>query len=426
MKKRILRAALLLLVCLVLCIGANFLAFSVDTPQMRQNAWQGCLMLGEQLGQPQSVGGFMSSQLDNFTAVLILKTAAYTGEESLLIKALGGLRVDMNPTGEQSAWDAFCAYASGPESPTGGGMGYSRYWHGYTLPLRLALCVLDVANLQMVLYFAQLALMCLVLFQMKSRGLCRIIPGFFLAYFFLMPFSVSVCLQYVPVSMLMLIASSLILRWDQAIDQAVTLPGFFAALGLLTNYFDLLTFPLVSLGFPLILLLALRLQEGRSGKSIFWLTALCGCSWALGYGGMWALKWVLNGLAFGWEMFFTVFGQIGLRASSNGGELSRIGVLMENLNVILAKKSYLLLILFGILSSLLPAGKALVLRRGLRADWRALNLLLPALAVCLWYLVMANHSYDHTYFTYRNAAVMMFSGFACLSCFFLSRRGEDA
>ena len=99
---------------------------------------------------------------------------------------------------------------------------------------------------------------------------------------------------------------------------------------------------------------------------------------------------------------------------------------MENLNVILAKKSYLLLILFGILSSLLPAGKALVLRRGLRADWRALNLLLPALAVCLWYLVMANHSYDHTYFTYRNAAVMMFSGFACLSCFFLSRRGEDA
>lgn len=426
MKARVLRGCSLLLACIMLCIAANFLAFFIDTPDMRQNAWQGCLMLGEQLGTPQTVGGFKSSQLDNFTSVLILKTAAYTGEESLLAKALSGFRADAPTQPGQSEWDAFCSYVPGSESLTGGGMGYSRYWHGYTLPLRLALCVLDVANLQMMLYFLQTALLCLVLFQMKARGISRLIPGFFLAYFLLMPFSASICLQFAPVSLLMLIACALLLRWDRAIEKAFTLPAFFAALGLFTNYLDLLTFPLVPLGFSLILLLALRIKQGESGKSVFWLTALCGCAFALGYAGMWVLKWALNGLAFGWDAFFAVADQIGLRASSNGGELSRIGVIMENLNVILAKKSYLLMLLLCGLITLLPAIRALITRRALRMDLRALNILLPALAVCLWYFVMANHSHDHTYFTYRNAAVMVFSALAFIACLLCPKRGEDA
>lgn len=424
MRSRAVRGVFLLIVCVVLCLGANFLAFTIDTPDMRKNAWQGCLMLGEQGATPQMVGGFKSSQLDNFTAALILKTAAYTGHESLMVKALGGLRVEMAPEPGQSEWDAFCAYGDASESPTGSGVSYNRYWHGYTLPLRLALCVLDAANLQMMLYFAQMVLMCLVLFQMKARGIGHLIPGFFLAYFLLMPFASGICLQYIPVSMLMLIACAMILAWDLAIDRLITLPAFFAALGLFTNYFDLLTFPLVSLGFPLIILLALRMQEGKNGKSLFWTTVCCGFAWALGYGGMWALKWVICGLAFGWDAFFRVFGQIGLRASSNGGDLSRIGVLLSNLNIILAKKSYLLIIGLCTLVTLAPVARALGEKRSLCADLRALNLLLPAAAVCLWYIVMANHSFDHTYFTYRNAAVMVFAGFAFLSC--LLKRGDRA
>ncbi len=416
MRSRAVRGVFLLVVCFVLCLGANFLAFTIDTPDMRKNAGQGCLMLGEQGGTPQMVGGFKSSQLDNFTAVLIIKTAAYTGEESLMAKALNGFRVDMPAQPGQSEWDAFCAYADGTQSPTGGGMGYSRYWHGYTLPLRLGLCVLDAANLQMVLYFAQMVLMCLVLHLLGRRGLGRLVLGFFLSYFLLMPFSSSICLQYMPVSMLMLIACVCVLKWDARIGQAVTLPAFFALLGLLTNYFDLLTFPLVSLGFPLIMLLALRAQQGESGRGLFVMTALCGCAWALGYGGMWAFKWIINGFVFGWDVLGGIMTQVGLRASDNGGQLSRIGVLMQNLGIILAKKSYLLLIGAGVLAVLAPAAKALVRGQGICVDLRALNMLLPALAVCLWYIVMANHSYDHTYFTYRNMTVAVFSGFACMTC----------
>ena len=414
--KKALRGLSMLLCAVLLCVAANFLAFTIDSQDMRDHAWQGCLMLGEQQSTPQMIGGFLSAQLDNFTGVLILKTAGYVGPESLMQKAFGGFRVDM-PAGEgQSDWDAFCNYEFGELSPTGGGMSYSRYWHGYTLPLRLLLCVLDVANLQMLLYFAQLVLFVLVLHLMHRRGLGNLMPGFFLACFLLMPFSTSVCLQYVPVTMLMLAACACVLLWDGRIADAVGMPAFFALLGLLTNYLDLLTFPLVSMGYPLILLLALRMRRGERGASLFGAAALCGVSWALGYGGMWALKWLLNGLVFGWQMLYGIFAQIGLRASDNGGEISRIAVLLENFGVILKKKSYLLLLLLCAAVTLAPAGKAIARRQSLALDLRALNLLLPAAAVCLWYVVLANHSFDHTYFTYRSVTVAVLSGFACLSC----------
>jgi len=414
MKKRILRAAALIVITVLLCIAGNFAAFLIDTKDMRDHTWQGCLMLGEQQGIPQMVGGFSSAQLDNFTSVLILKTAGYVGEETLVQKALAGYRVDTAAQPGQSEWDAFCTYEFGENSPSGG-LSYSRYWHGYTLPLRLLLCVFNVANIQMLLYAAQLALFVFVLYLMHRRGLGALIPGFFLAYFLLMPFASSVCLQYIPVTMLMLIACAAVLVWDRQISNLIGMPVFFAVLGILTNYFDLLTFPLVALGVPITLLLALRLQTDDSFARLFVLTAACGIAWALGYAGMWMLKWLLVDVIAEYSMFYGIFSQIFLRTSDNGGELSRLSVVLCNLDVILSKTSYLLLIGLTGMITLLPAIKAVFLRKA-RPDCRAALLLIVAAVPFVWYLVMANHSYDHTYYTYRNLAMSAVSGFAFLAC----------
>ena len=150
MNRPAIRAALALLLTVLLCAGANIAACFIDTQQMRQNAAQGVTMLGEQGGIPQLIGGFKAAQLDNYTSVLILKTAAYTGEETLMQRAFGGTRTDMPAAEGQSTWEAYCTYADGSLSPTGG-LTYSRYWHGYTLPLRILLCVMNVSNIQMFL-----------------------------------------------------------------------------------------------------------------------------------------------------------------------------------------------------------------------------------------------------------------------------------
>ena len=143
---------------------------------------------------------------------------------------------------------------------------------------------------------------------------------------------------------------------------------------------------------------------------------------------MWAFKWMLVDMISEYSTIWGLLTQIFLRTSDSGGgdNLSRIGVAMRNLNVILAKPSYLLLIGLSGLATLFAPAKTLMQKRGLRIDLRALNLLLPAAAVCLWYIVMANHSHDHTYFTFRNTLVMAFSGFAFLACALRAKRGDGA
>lgn len=423
MKGRMMRVAALLLAAALVCIACNALAFLIDTPQMRSNAWQGAQMLSQEGAAPQMVGGFKSAQLDNFTAVLMIKTAAYTGGQSVLEKALGGYRAEL-PVGEgQSGWEAFCAYGDASETHDGG-LSYTRYWHGYTLPLRLLLCVMDLANIQMTLYFVQTALFVAVLLLMARRGLHRVVPGFFLAYFLIMPAAAGVCLQYAPASLVMLLACCALLLWDGKISEGIGLPAFFAFAGLVTNYVDLLTFPLVTLGFPLALLLALRLKTEDSARRIFALTIACCAGWALGYGGMWALKWVLAGAAFGWDRFLGIFTQIFLRVSSesNGEQLSRLSVMKMNLDVILAKKSYLLLMSVTGLGIGIEAVRRLI--GGAKIDKRALVLLIVAAVPFAWCFVMANHSFDHTYFTYRNMTMAVAALYTLAACIVKERNDQ--
>ena len=414
MKKPVFRAFAMLLASVILCVCCSLIAPAIDTPAMRRNARQGALMLAEQGATPQLTGGFKSAQLDNFTSILITKTAAYTGDEPWLTRAFGGLRVDLWESESESGWQAYGRYVPGQDAPDGTVMHYARYWHGYMLPLRILLSVFDLANLQMLLYFAQAALFFLVLAGMKKRELSGLIPGFFLSYFLLMPAASGVCLQFAPVTLITLLACLFILHADACISRAVTLPGFFALTGLLTNYFDLLTAPLLTLLFPLILLLCLRIRGGETLPQLVRLSIFCCAAWGMGYGCMWALKWLLNCLVYGWGHLENIVRQAVLRTSAEASR-SRFDALRLNLDVILAKKAYLVLLLAGFMMTLLPAARAVIARRSITPDVRALVLVIPALVPAAWYIVMANHSIDHTYFTYRSAAAIVLAGFALIA-----------
>ena len=129
---------------------------------------------------------------------------------------------------------------------------------------------------------------------------------------------------------------------------------------------------------------------------------------------MWLLKWGINYLAFGRQSLVTALHQASLRVST-GKRYTRMSALLRNFNVLFAKKAYWVVMAAGACATLW-----LILRRRgwrrVRLDARALVMLLPMLLPVLWYWVMANHSYDHTYFTYRNAAASVLAGYALLSC----------
>lgn len=431
--RKLLRTLALFALLVALGTLCNFAACLIDTPTMRQNAAQGARMLADQSSQPELVGGFSSARLDNFTAVLILKTAAYTGPESLAMRAMGGMRTDMRAQEGADLWDAwyaFCEVADGSASPTGVGLSYSRYWHGTILPLRLLLCVLNLSNIQMLLYFAQLALLLLAALLMQRRGLTRLLPGFAAAYFLMMPGAMGVCLQYAPVSLITLLACCAVLAWHDQLHRAVGLPGFFALVGLAVNYFDLLTFPLVSLGFPLVLSLCIRLCEESPkarGLSRLVLHAIACCAaWGIGYGGMWAAKWLLTALFIGPQWLEGIREQAMLRLSSGGGEgfAARLDAMRMNIAVISDKTAYrLLLPCVAALTAACTAFRIGRLHRDAqraRFDSRILALLIPFALPFAWMLAMANHVCDHYYYTYRILACAVLAVYALLTYAFAS------
>ena len=411
--KRAVRGAVLLSGLVALAILMNLLAVFVDTPRMRENASQGAAMLCAEGATPQIVGGFKTSQPDNYTSVLILKTAAYTGGEPLLYRVFGGYRTDLRPLSEEDdAWSAFCRVADGRESPTGG-LSYSRYWHGYTLPLRLLLCFFNLSNIEMLLLFCECALAASLLLLIRRRGLQRLLPGWLCAFFLLMPVVTGLCLQYAPVTLLSLAFCCLLLSRRESLDRAVSLPACFAACGLLTAYFDLLTFPTLTLAFPLVFEIASRRQNKESPAKILRAAFVLSFAWGAGFAGMWALKWALSALVFSIGSD-GVFSQIRLRVSSqsHGRKYSRAEALYTNARLILSKASYLSILGISLAASLLSGLRG---RKHGKADAGCLVYLLPAALPVAWMLLTANHVWDHYYYTYRNLCGTVFAGLALLS-----------
>ena len=337
------RGALALLLAVSLCLAMSLTAFLIDTPAMREHAEQAVDLLGYESASPEIVGGFASSRLDNYTAVLILKTAAYIGDDPLLRMAFSGLRTDLPPQEDQTDWEAYATYSDAVPSPNN--VPYSRYWHGYTFALRLLLCLFTFTNLQMLLLFAQTALLLWTVLLMVRRGLQQLIPAFAVSWFFMSPPALGLCLQYAPVSLIALLACSLLLALKPALSRSVGLPVFFALIGLFVNYFDLLTFPVVSLSFPLILLIALETKTTISFGGLMREALLCCVGWALGYACMWMLKWGLNFLVLGQDGIAAVGDQISLRLSAGGESHSRLDILLRNIRIVTDKTAYRVILL---------------------------------------------------------------------------------
>ncbi len=92
----------------------------------------------------------------------------------------------------------------------------------------------------------------------------------------------------------------------------------FLITGMVTSYVDLLTYPLITLGLPMMIFL-LRWQENDStwrkkllyfmGNSMFW---------GIGYAVMWGSKWVLNSIFTNGNIFENVRAEIEIRLSNIG------------------------------------------------------------------------------------------------------------
>lgn len=342
-----------------------------------------------------------NSTQDNFTDAIMLLNAENVNDENVFVEAL---KVNRVTSGDQLPTDTLIALHTGADQPFETGS-YARYWHGYLVFLKPLLLIFSYQQIRYLLSLVQLGLVAAVIWLLAAKGKGLYCVPIVLTYFFLNPAVCSLSLQYSSILLLTMTELVVILcREEQyAKNKRLWLYHFFLA-GCLTSYFDFLTYPIVTLGVPLIFLLSQYEANWKDG-----LKTLLGCCllWGTGYVAMWAGKWALASLITGENVFREAIGSISYRTGSGAAELGetafgRTDAITRNLA---ANQFSLLLILIAFAVCLVLS----LWRQTLQFRGRHVPTVLAGLLPFGWYLVVSNHSIVHSWMTFRTLAVFVYA-----------------
>ena len=267
---------------------------------------------------------------------------------------------------------------------------YARYWHGSTFLFRPLFLVMDFLTLRHILFIVSSILIVLLLCAYYPRaGLMKTIAlalGFLLTYGFVMQFS----MQFFPVLALTVIGSLLVVKHKESANFGL----LFFVIGSLTCYFDLLTTPLLTLGIPLAVMLSLKREDEFSFKDNLIEISKLILLWGLGFALTFGTKWALASLILGQNIFSDAYEVSLYRMEAE--EFTRWEALTKNfgmLNLWMISIAVVVLLLFSIINRLKISYKKVIL------------FLIIGLMPYVWYLLLANHSYLHWWFTYRLQAM---------------------
>lgn len=334
--------------------------------------------------QPRAFLPRLECRMDNYTDALILNQAYTLRSEGLV----DGIMLLPRMTCERLPFEELRVAVGMDEADNVSTATYARYWHGNTFLARYLLFFWDYPAIRLALYILSSLLMlwCGVLLWRRGGWQLAVAVGIGLvcSYVFMMQFSLQL-------GMVLLIALGGMIV--VATRRAASVTTTFFVLGSLTAYFDLLTAPVLTLGLPLLVMLALK--PGEKVSDDFKGMTLLSLLWAIGYGLTWVTKWILATLFTSENIW-----KDGLHNLSNRSgvldEHGRWDALVENMDMLPWSFVFIAFVIIVVLAC----------RHFYKQGWRrALPLSVAALIPWLWYLFAANHSYLHNWFTYRAQAV---------------------
>jgi hypothetical protein len=346
--------------------------------------------------------------LDNFTESLMINTAFSVESHDALKSALVNVRYDGKTNNSDQISNLEKLYKNKDIQP----VGYERYWHGYLFYLRPLLVIFPYSVIRIILSVALYGLT--ILFSVlawKKLGKKTTI-AFLLGLLVVDFFFIGKSMQFSDVFLVGLIASIYILLNSQ---KKINLYLVFFVTGAFTSFVDLLTAPLVSLG--MILIVTYKLKK-TSVKDLF----LYSLIWSIGYIVLWASKWIIVEGLFTHGAITTAFNEITDRTvhkpDPNFSHFNavRLNVLQlqgyDKRNKIVWLISAILLFIPFIRYFTFPSKKIKEL----------LSLFVPWIFIAAipygWYLMAANHSYLHVWYTYRDQFMTVVAVFVIIMEFF--------
>ncbi|MDM8246220.1 hypothetical protein QUW40_06350 [Collinsella tanakaei] len=409
---------------LAVCMSLLVAAFSLPAGPVRASAERSVSML-EQEGVYPRVFDIENFRLDNWTDATMFGVAAVddgTGLEGALLAR--------QPAGNDPI-SALKSFLAGNQIDT---PDYSRYWHGYQVLLRPAMYLgFDYGQIRIANGIVQAALLVLAILSLCRARLARLATALVATALSASAVVFPLSLQYSSVYCVALLSLSLALLLRRRLRGLVPRCAFMLAVGMVTNFVDFLTFPLMTLGLPLVSLIVLDANSNLNPGDHFSkervvnpiaLVILLSISWAAGYGLMWISKWVIASVILCGDYITPALEQAAMRSSHSLNPNAGTGLTSFTL-ADLAREigrywiSPVALAPFVVSALGYAVSRIACKARGLTAGGRGwpfiVSLLLVALIPVAWFLVLGNHSFQHAWFAFRTASVSEFALLALLS-----------
>lgn len=283
---------LLMLGCLaamvILEVSSLYLAYQLPTDVMTRHLSSGVFIYESESAEFEYAEGYKSSIHDNLTDAIMLAEVIYPTDHSLqdaLLVPHHLLESHATPL------ESLLGLVRDGVGDTAFVSNYPRYWHGYLIFLKVFFLFFDFADLRIMNQMVQLILIFVIIVLMFRRGIGRYLPGYIAMILFWNPATMGVCLQYTDCLIISLAAVILILQKSSFLEaKKERTIIFFCLIGCLTSFLDFLTYPIVTLGVPLLFFLLI------SDTWTPWRSICSAVSWCVGYVGNWAAKWILASL----------------------------------------------------------------------------------------------------------------------------------
>ncbi|MCM1268572.1 MAG: hypothetical protein NC302_11770 [Bacteroidales bacterium] len=378
------------------------LVYLIPTERMFENAKRSVEIFEIEGSSAQMIHGYPSTALDNYTDTWMLRIAFYDGEESAADKAFHNYYYH----GDREYADvcqSTIAYLK-DTNPGKNRAEYARYWHGYLLILKPLLFLFDYGTIRQILKICSLFFVLYLTVLLERVGLKEAVFPFGGMLVFLEFATIGMSMQYTWVFLLAMFFSVLILKKHKVWERGAY-NWIFLIIGCLTSFFDFLTYPLITLAVPLLMLcMCYEMQERKGVKIFLWHKILLAVHWAVGYVGMWCGKWICLVLFWGDGAIQDAVNSILERSGKQDAEYTWIETVWENVNVLL-KWPYLLCAVFVL---------GMILLRSRKEEAFRIELFIAYCGIAglpfAWYFISLNHSYIHAAMTYRELSITAFAG----------------
>lgn len=349
--------------------------------------------------------------LDNYTDSLMLSKAAYRSGHPFR----DALRNEHTLYGDFDPLENLIQFANQQDESSGSPSPYARYWHGYLILLKPLLELFTLPQLRVLNTILQIALTIIMFLSLyKKLGLFHFL-AFLGVITVINPLITGCSLQYSSIFYITMIASLIILHRAEKIRSKHQDILLFFMIGIAAAYFDLLTYPIASLGVPLLILLAsIHTDSTNSHKLSSWLMPMLTdtIAWGLGYAAMWASKWALATAFTDLDVLSDAMNQAVFRLDGQITELrmTNMAAVAISINLELLLKTLVLpaLGLFLIVIILSICIHRYMWKPNIT---RIVTELLIAFYPIIWDGILKNHSLIHRWMTFRGMAVLTFAIF---------------